>query len=99
MQDGRVQPVKCKCWHRRLDVAVVGHSGFQQYTQVPGPTAVKPAPPNLAPSNDQPARLTFAVWAGSLGSAHLCSAWSHFRMVGRTGEAFFPRAFPGYLAF
>lgn len=63
------------------------------------PTAVKPAPPNLAPSNDQPAGLTFAAWAGSLGSAHLCSARSHFQMVGRMGEAFFPQAFPGCLAF
>ena len=63
------------------------------------PTAVKPAPPNPAPSNHQPAGLTGAVWAGSPGTAHLCSAWSHFRMVGRAGEAFFPRASPGCLAF
>ena len=62
------------------------------------PIAVKPAPPNLAPSSDQPAGLTFTVWAGSLGTAHLCSAWTTSGWQGAQG-GLLPPASPGLLGF
>lgn len=62
------------------------------------PIDVKPAPPNLAPSSDQPAGLTFTVWAGSLGKAHLCSAWTTLD-GGPHGGGLLPPASPGLLGF
>lgn len=60
------------------------------------PIAVKPAPPNLAPASDQPAGLTFTAWAGCLGTAHLCSAWTTSGRQGARG-GLLPPASPGPL--